>query len=173
LLPIVRRRQDALEVRDLPAHLLKDYDRAKLMELERQYLSFSPGDHPMGAFAGALAGQDIVRSIDIGGFIGRLVTVAGVIVAMRRAVTRQRELMQFVTLEDRWGLVEVILFPNAYKQLAGTFGSFGPYLVQGVVQENLGSLVLIGRSVQLLTDPQRETPPRLDRQEQTPPHLCG
>jgi DNA polymerase III alpha subunit len=94
-------------------------------------------------------------------------------VAMRRAVTRQRELMQFVTLEDRWGLVEVILFPNAYKQLAGTFGSFGPYLVQGVVQENLGSLVLIGRSVQLLTDPQRETPPRLDRQEQTPPHLCG
>jgi DNA polymerase III alpha subunit len=157
---------------DLPSHLLRDYDRARLMELERQYLSFSPGDHPMGAFGKALAGQDIIRSIDVGGFIGRLVTVAGVIVAMRRAVTRKRELMQFVTLEDRWGLVEVILFQDVYKQLGGTFDSFGPYRVQGVVQENLGSVVLVGRSVQRAIKPQPGTS-SVHGREQAHPDLCG
>ena len=139
------------------------------MELERQYLSFSPADHPMRVFEG----QSIVRSIDIADFIGRHVAIAGIIVATRRAVTRQREMMQFITLEDRWGLVEVILFPDVYKQLGGSFGSFGPYLVRGVVQENLGSVVLIGRSVQLVNNPSgapSQPPHHLDGPAST--HLC-
>ena len=147
---------------ELPAHLLRDYDRPRLMELERQYLTFSPADHPMGVFEGL----DIIRSIDISAFIGRPVAIAGVIVAMRRAVTRQREMMQFITLEDRWGLVEIILFPDVYKQLGGSFDSFGPYLVRGMVQENLGSVVLIGRSVQLISHPQGPKP-------HAPPNLVG
>lgn len=136
----------------LPAHLTRDYSKRRLMELERQYLSFSPGDHPLGAWQDVLSGRDIVRSIDLAGCVGRTVTIAGVVVAMRRAVTRSRQLMQFVSLEDRWGLVEVVLFPNIYKQLGGAFQGFGPFLVQGTVQENLGSVVLIGRSVRKVTD---------------------
>ncbi len=125
---------------------------ARLRELERQYLTFSPANHPLAILADTLAGQDIVRSIDLAGFIGRQVFVAGIIVATRKAVTRQRDMMQFITLEDRWGLVEVVLFPDVYKQLGGTFGRFGPYLVRGAVQENLGSIVLVGCSVQLIPD---------------------
>jgi DNA polymerase III subunit alpha len=147
----LRKLSDPAASRDntLPVHLLGDYDPVRLAELERQYLTFSPVDHPLGILAHALIGHDIVRSIDIGQVIGRTVTVAGIIVASRRAVTRRRELMQFITLEDRWGLVEVVLFPDVYKQLGGTFNSFGPYLVTGAVQENLGSVVLVGKSVQL------------------------
>ncbi len=157
-LPIVRSAADTRSGDDLPAHLLRDYDRSRLMELERQYLAFSPADHPMIGWTDSLAGQDIIRSIDLSGLVGRQVMIAGVIVAMRRAVTRQRELMQFLTLEDRWGLVEVILFPDVYKQLGGSFDSFGPYRVRGMVQENLGSVVLIGRSVELISHPSRHLP---------------
>jgi len=122
------------------------------MELERHYLSFSPTDHPMAGWKDELAGRDIVRSIDLPGLVGRVVTIAGVVVAMRRAVTKGRELMQFVSLEDRWGLVEVVLFPNVYRRMGGAFRGFGPFLVQGMVQENLGSVVLIGRSVRPVAD---------------------
>jgi DNA polymerase III subunit alpha len=147
----------------LPAHLLPDYDRSRLMELERQYLSFSAAAHLMGAFEV----HDSIRSIDIADFIGQHVAIAGIIVATRRAVTRQREMMQFLTLEDRWGLVEVILFPKVYKQMGGIFGSFGPYRVQGLVQENLGSVVLIGQSIQRAGPP--TGPARLPLQPNIPP----
>ncbi len=156
---------------DLPAHLLEDYDRSRLRELERQYLGCSPADHPLAEWADQLAGLDVVRSIDIGGFVGRSVRVAGIIVAKRRAVTRRRELMQFVTLEDRWGLLEVVLFPDTYRQLAGTVGSFGPYLVAGTVQENMGSVVLIGRSVEPLAALSSRTDGRHLRDSARPPRL--
>lgn len=158
-LPMARQQQDAASATmDLPTHLLRDYDPARLAALERQYLTFSPGDHPLAILGDALVGRDVVRSIDIGRMIGRVVNIAGIIVASRRAVTRRKELMQFVTLEDRWGLVEVVLFPDAYKQLGGTFSAFGPYLVTGIVQENLGSVVLVGRSIEVLGSPRCEPP---------------
>jgi hypothetical protein len=80
--------------------------------------------------------------------------------------------MQFITLEDRWGLVEVVLFPDVYKQLGGTFGSFGPYRVTGLVQENLGSVVLVGRSVQVVSDAARPPLEPLDPPE-PPATLIG
>ncbi len=139
----------AEENRVLPTHVTEGYSRRRLMELERQYLSFSPADHPLAAWRDELAGEDIVRSIDLPKYVGRMVTVAGIVVAMRRAVTKSREMMQFVSLEDRFGLIEVVLFPNVYRQMGGAFRRFGPYLVKGTVQENLRSVVLIGRSARL------------------------
>jgi DNA polymerase III alpha subunit len=136
----------------VPMHLAGDYSKQRRMELERQYLSFPPTDHPLAGWQDELASQDIVRSIDLPKFVGRSVTIAGIVVAMRRAATRNSQLMQFVSLEDRFGLVEVVLFPNAYRELGGAFRGFGPFLVQGMVQENLGSVVLVGQSVRLLTD---------------------
>ncbi len=120
-LPILSRTADTGTEPVLPEHLLRDYNDGHMMDLEREYLTFLPAAHPTSVLAWAWAGKDIVRSIDIGGFIGRAITVVGIIVAMRRAVTRRKQLMQFVSLEDRWGLVEVVLFPDVYNRLGGSF----------------------------------------------------
>ena len=43
---------------------------------------------------------------------GKVVTVAGWLVTMRRAVTKNQEYMKFMTIEDRFGTMEVTLFPD-------------------------------------------------------------
>jgi len=160
-LPTRAARSSPLETHTLPDWLFQDYDRATLLRLERQYLDLSPSDHPLARWEDRLARYSIVRSVDLPHFAGKTVTVAGIIVASRRAVTKAGRLMRFVTLEDRWGLIEVVLFPEIYQRFGGRFGSLGPYLVRGTVQENLDAVALTCESVSLLAEvpPEKILPP--------------
>ena len=87
-------------------------------------------------FSQELAERDLARSDQLPGKVGRNVTVAGWLVTMRRAVTKDRQYMKFLTLEDRFGTMEVILFPQAYRRFGHLIRSYGPYLVRGRVEQN-------------------------------------
>jgi len=45
--------------------------------------------------------------------------------------------MEFISLEDREGLVEAVLFEKAYKQFWHLFRGYDPYVVKGRVQSRL------------------------------------
>jgi DNA polymerase III alpha subunit len=45
--------------------------------------------------------------------------------------------MKFLTLEDRSGLCEAVMFPKAYSQYGHLIKGYGPYLVKGSVQSRL------------------------------------
>ena len=51
-------------------------------------------------------------------------------------LTRERQVMRFVTLEDEGGFVEVTLFPGTCPP--GTHLALGPYLASGVVEDQFG-----------------------------------
>jgi hypothetical protein len=44
--------------------------------------------------------------------------------------------MQFITLEDEWGLAEVTIFPGACPLVP--YLKLGPYVVEGRVEEQYG-----------------------------------
>jgi hypothetical protein len=48
--------------------------------------------------------------------------------------------MQFVTLEDEWGLIECTLFPGTCEPVA--YLAMGPYTATGRVEEQFGVLTL-------------------------------
>jgi DNA polymerase III alpha subunit len=57
---------------------------------------------------------------------------------MRRVETKEGGLMLFLTLADKTGLVECVLFPDAYRRYAAA--SRGQVVrVDGVVDETLGA----------------------------------
>ena len=57
--------------------------------------------------------------------------------------------LQFVTLEDEHGLVEVTLFPGTCPQVA--YLTMGPYLAGGVVDDQYGVLTVTARSFERCT----------------------
>jgi DNA polymerase III alpha subunit len=75
--------------------------------------------------------------------VGRVVRVAGLVAAARHTPTRDGRPMQFVTLEDEWGLIETVLFPGTSAPAA--YLALGPYLVSGVVEEQYGVLTVTVR----------------------------
>jgi DNA polymerase III alpha subunit len=115
---------------------LPEYPVEERIRLEQETLGLSVSDHPLRMFSRELAERDLARSDQLPAKVGRSVTVAGWLVTMRRAVTKDRQYMKFLTLEDCFGTMEVILFPQAYRRFGHLIRSYGPYLVRGRVEQN-------------------------------------
>lgn len=71
---------------------------------------------------------------------GTTLTLAGLIAAHRLTPTTQGKTMQFLTLVDEWGLVEVTIFPDTCPLLPNP--TLGPYLVTGRIEDHLGARTL-------------------------------
>jgi hypothetical protein len=84
-----------------------------------------------------------VKSTDLAAHVGREVRVAGVVATARYAQTKDGRDMQFVTLEDEWGLIEVNLFPGTCPLVLHL--GLGPYLATGLVDDHLGVLAVAAR----------------------------
>jgi DNA-directed DNA polymerase III PolC len=119
-----------------------DYDRKRRLWDEWELLGFVVGPRLMSLFRAGLP-KDLITSREVPDHAGRLVRVAGVVAAARHTPTADGRTMQFVTLEDEWGLIEVTLFPGICPPVA--YLTLGPYLATGVVEEQYGVLTVTAR----------------------------
>jgi len=60
--------------------------------------------------------------------------VAGVRQTSHRSRTAKGESMLFLTLEDLSGMLEVVFFPNAYRQAKEMVSNSQPFLVTGTME---------------------------------------
>src|SRR5262249_19760099 len=112
--------------------LPKDYDASRRLRDEWQVLRFVPGPRLMARFRPRLR-PDLVPSVELPRYHGRRIRTAGVVATGRFAYTEKGLEMQFITLEDEWGLMEVTIFPGTCALLMHL--TLGPYLVTGVVDD--------------------------------------
>jgi len=120
---------------------------------ELKILGFSHSGHPLDAYDGELARLRATPSFDLKRRVGRRATVVGWLVATRRAVTKNHEYMKFMTLEDRHGVVEAVLFPDVYRRCGRMLGRAGCYRASGTVKEQFGSVTLVADDVEPLPLP--------------------
>ncbi|HKU18518.1 MAG TPA: DNA polymerase III subunit alpha [Candidatus Saccharimonadales bacterium] len=95
------------------------YNQREQLLWERELLGLYLSQHPLSMYATYLAEQTMplneLKSIHD----GKPVVVGGAIVDMREITTKNGQKMAFVKLEDQFGDLELILFPNAYMQTTG------------------------------------------------------
>ena len=86
----------------------------------------------------------------------------GWMITEKSVQTKQHEPMEFITFEDLTGLYEATLFPKTYRQFGHLLTNQGPYILEGVVEEEFQTYSLIVKEVRTL--PINEPPyfPRLD-----------
>jgi DNA polymerase III alpha subunit len=125
------------------AWLPGNYDIVRRRRDEWQLLGFI-ADVPMLSLYRPHLPRGLVRSIDLPRYKGRRIRTAGLVATGRFAYTEKGLEMQFITLEDEWGLMEVTLFPGTCELLTNL--TLGPYLVTGVVDEQFGVFTLTAES---------------------------
>jgi DNA polymerase III alpha subunit len=130
-------------VRPVRVPLQPPYPLRERILWELRTLGFSHSGHPLEAWDGRLRELQGVPSFKLHGHAGRRVTFVGWLVTTRRAVTKNREYMKFVTLEDRHGVVEVVLFPEVYRRCGARITGAGCYLAEGRVEEQHGAVNLV------------------------------
>jgi DNA polymerase III alpha subunit len=124
-----------------------DYSAEQRLRDEWELLGFVLGPPLMALFRPRLP-EGLATSRDIiPANLGRTVCVAGVVATARQARTADGRGLQFISLEDEWGLVEVTLFPGMCPLLVSL--GLGPYLATGRIDDHLGVLTVTARSVVL------------------------
>jgi DNA-directed DNA polymerase III PolC len=140
--------QDALfdDIGTLP-WVPADYALDRRRRDEWQLLGFV-ADVPMLSLFRPRLPANLVRSVDFPRHRGRRVRTAGLVATGRFAHTERGVEMQFITLEDEWGLMEVTVFPGTCRLV--THLTLGPYLATGVVEEQFGVFTMTAESLELI-----------------------
>ncbi len=129
---------------------LPEFSLAERVAFEQEHLEMTPSAHPLVCFSEALTGDGLTPAAELVEHVGETVRVAGVLVASRRARTKANLFMEFLTLEDETGLVEVTLFPKVYQKYGHLVRSRGPFVVEGKVEDQFGALTVSAQDLRLL-----------------------
>lgn len=117
-----------------------EYTKDELLAFEKEMLGVYISGHPMEAFeeswrknATAIS-TDFVVDEETGSANVRddsFVTVGGMVTAITLKTTRTNKLMAFVTLEDMYGSVEILVFPNVFEKKREYFSQDRKVFVRG------------------------------------------
>jgi DNA-directed DNA polymerase III PolC len=128
---------------------LPEFDRAGLVRGECRATGLWFTAHPLDVLVPAVAMRGAAPAGRLEQHVGRRVMVVGMPCATRRIETRGGGTMLFLTLADRSGLGECVLFPEAWRAHARAV--HGQVLrVSGAVDETLGALSLNVEKVEVL-----------------------
>jgi DNA polymerase-3 subunit alpha len=102
---------------------------------EKETLGIFVSGHPLADVAEALARGGAVAVKDLRSKEDdEFVTVAGMLTAVRRTMTKAQQQMLIATLEDMTGSVECIVFPKTYAQLQAPFVTDAIVTIRGRVR---------------------------------------
>ncbi len=115
---------------DLPP--LDEYPEQQMLGMEKDLLGLYTSGHPLARYkaqmerVGAIPQAQLSEQED-----GTNVTVAGLVSGQKRFVTRNGDMMLFLTLEDLTGNIETILFPRTFQRYQQVLEDQAPLLIRG------------------------------------------
>jgi DNA-directed DNA polymerase III PolC len=121
---------------------LRDFSPSRAARHEFEVLEVSLREHPLRWTCRELGRDGLVAAGRPPMAPGKLVRVVGLLSATRSVETKQGEKMGFLTLDDESGPFECVLFPDVYRHERARIDGWGPYEVQGRVEEEFGVFTL-------------------------------
>ncbi|MBE5871285.1 MAG: DNA polymerase III subunit alpha [Lachnospiraceae bacterium] len=130
-----------------------EFDKEELLAYEKEVIGIYVSGHPLEEYVSILKKYSTAKTSDfyldeetdtIRAKDGSLVTVGGMIAEKRIKYTKNDRIMAFLTLEDMYGAMEVIVFPRDYEKNASYINVDEKVFVTGRVQaedEKDGKLV--------------------------------
>ena len=112
----------------------EDWTQSQKVAAQEELLGVSLEVHPLELVAEKVRTAGAITTVEAAGRLGQRVTVAGLRQSGHRSRTAKGEWMMFLTLEDLAGMLDVVVFPDAYRRSREAIHSSAPLLVTGVVE---------------------------------------
>ena len=121
---------------------VEEYSKSELLQMEKEMTGLYLSGHPMDRYDGYVKRAGCVRTYDVleaGNEMsavkdGSVVTLCGSITRISVKQTRSNNMnMAFVTLEDLYGTVEIVLFPKVFAQCSMLITQGNVIAVKGTV----------------------------------------
>ncbi len=129
-----------------------EYEPAQKLALEKEVLGIYVSGHPLQRYMRAMEKQVTARSTDFepDEETGKSIVqdnyhyvVGGLLTEMTVKLTKKNQNMAFLTIEDLYGTLEIILFPQGYQEYRDILREDGAYYIEGraSVSETDGKLI--------------------------------
>ncbi len=113
---------------------LPEWDRKELLSIEKDTVGFYISGHPLQGYAGKL---HLVANTDSSSLNTKrdkeTITVAGIISSLSERLTKKKEVMCNVVLEDLQGSVNIIFWADIYRKFSDLLHADEPVVIQGMV----------------------------------------
>ena len=133
-----------------------EYDREEFLNFEKEVLGIYISGHPLEEYIGLMeknctrTSQDFLADADSEGMgmanveDGETVIIGGLLTGNTIKTTRNNSLMAFLTMEDLYGTVEVIVFPGDYEKYKSILNEDSKIFVKGraTVEEDRGGKLI-------------------------------
>ncbi|MBI4125150.1 MAG: DNA polymerase III subunit alpha, partial [Deltaproteobacteria bacterium] len=127
---------------------IEDWPERQRLQFEKEALGFYLSGHPLAQFEKLLAQYSSADCQTVNQLPDkREVRVGGMAAAIRETTTKKGERMGFVALEDMKGTVDVVVFPECYKQSYALLKSEKPVLVIGQIDEGEDRNKIIAKEI--------------------------
>lgn len=129
---------DAAEIPIAPVTLtnVDEYEPLERLKLEKQQLGFYVSGHPLQEYADIINYYTSATTQTLGAHpVETTVSVAGMITEVKNLTTKKGDSMAVIGFEDLEGSIEVVVFPEAYKN-AGELFEGRIVWIEGVVKLN-------------------------------------
>jgi DNA polymerase-3 subunit alpha len=111
---------------------VEEFPESQLILFEKETIGFYVSRHPLITYQEEIkkiTGEDTSTLLRLQN--GQEVRVCGLVSSLKEIVTKKGERMAFLNLEDMKGFVEVILFPEVFKNASHYLKGGDPLLVRG------------------------------------------
>jgi DNA polymerase-3 subunit alpha len=138
---------DSIQIR-VDTEEAREWSEKEKMLYEKECLGFYITGHPLDVYNDLIKIYTNVNTADlIRKRGGDKVRLAGVAASIQEKRTRRDDVMALVKLEDRVGIVDVIVFPNTHSDCEHTIRSGEPFLVVGKVEKGDRSVKIVAEEV--------------------------
>ena len=128
--------QDTEDAVNIPIPKLSEMNKADLMLFEKETTGVYLSGHPMDDYRHLLKGT---RVVPIGTLMeenntyqdDQIVSIAGVVQAIKMKTTKNNSMMAYVTLEDDTSAIEMLAFSNVLSQYGGYLKENQPVVIVG------------------------------------------
>lgn len=124
---------------------LPEYPLAKRCQIELETFGYMVSAHPLQLLKEHLPG--LITASQLKGMVNQRVRMAGWVISSKRITTKKGKPMRYLSMEDTTGDFEVVLFPNRYQIYAPSILGSGPYLIEGRVKEEWGTLTIVAQRI--------------------------
>lgn len=116
----------------------------KLLEWEKELLGVYFSSHPLDNLQSFFAQKNVVPIRDVKDKKNKEIIVLGVLISsVKRITTKKGERMAFLTVEDKSGSTDVIVFPRSYEEMKDSFEPNKPVLIAGRVNFRDGEVSVV------------------------------
>jgi DNA polymerase-3 subunit alpha len=138
-----------------PLPQLAQWSQQELLKNEKETLGFYISGHPLQGYEAAL--KDIanadVDSLASNFHHGAQVCLGGIIIEMSVRTTKKGDRFALMQIEDQYGSVKIVVWPETYKKSVSVLQDNAPILVRGRLEiDDGGAMSIIADEIQSLVN---------------------